>query len=71
MSEIEICQAETPVLVRIFLDRGKFSSSALHAFVRANIALGTTLITDAHQSYLGLTGYRASTRSSPFGERGA
>jgi transposase-like protein/predicted RNA-binding Zn-ribbon protein involved in translation (DUF1610 family) len=34
------------------------SATSLHAFIRANVAPGTTLITDGHRSYLGLPGYR-------------
>jgi hypothetical protein len=39
------------------------TAASLHAFVRANIAPNTTLITDGHQSYLGLTGYRHDPRT--------
>lgn len=34
----------------------------VHAFVRANIKPGTTLISDGHRSYLGLAGYRHDPR---------
>jgi len=38
------------------------TAAAIHAFVRANVAPGTTLITDGHRSYLGLAGYRHDPR---------
>jgi transposase-like protein len=34
----------------------------VHAFIRANIKPGTTLLSDGHKSYLGLTGYRHDPR---------
>ena len=34
----------------------------IHAFIKANIALGATLITDGHASYSGLPGYRHDPR---------
>ena len=34
----------------------------IHAFVKANIKPNTTLLTDGHQSYLGLVGYRHDPR---------
>jgi hypothetical protein len=34
----------------------------VHAFIKANIAPGTTLISDGHASYLGLAGYRHDPR---------
>jgi transposase-like protein len=33
------------------------TAASIHAFVRANVAPGSTLITDGHKSYLGLSGY--------------
>ena len=39
------------------------SSASLEAFVRANVKRGTTLLTDGHKSYLGLTGYRHDPRT--------
>jgi predicted RNA-binding Zn-ribbon protein involved in translation (DUF1610 family) len=38
------------------------SAASIAAFVRANVARGTTLITDGHASYPGLTGYRHDPR---------
>ena len=40
------------------------SNEAVHvpAFIRANIKPGTTLLSDGHKSYLGLTGYRHDPR---------
>jgi hypothetical protein len=37
-------------------------ASHVHAFIRANIKLGTTLLSDGHRSYLGLAGYRHDPR---------
>jgi ISXO2-like transposase domain/Transposase zinc-ribbon domain len=34
----------------------------VHAFIRANIKPGATLLSDGHKSYLGLTGYRHDPR---------
>ncbi len=34
----------------------------IHAFIRANIKPGTTLLSDGHRSYLGLAGYRHDPR---------
>jgi hypothetical protein len=34
------------------------SAASIEAFVKANVKRGTTLLTDGHKSYLGLTGYR-------------
>jgi len=38
------------------------SAAALHAFVRANVQPGTTLLTDGHSSYPGLSDYRHDPR---------
>jgi transposase-like protein len=38
------------------------SAASIDAFVRANVKRGTTLITDGHASYPGLTGYRHDPR---------
>lgn len=38
------------------------SAASIEAFVRANIKRGTTLLTDGHTSYPGLTGYRHDPR---------
>src|SRR5256886_12521435 len=38
------------------------SAASIATFVRANVARGTTLITDGHASYPGLTGYRHDPR---------
>lgn len=35
----------------------------IHAFIRANIKPGTTLLSDGHRSYLGLPGYRHDPRT--------
>src|SRR5271167_49351 len=39
------------------------SAPSIEAFVRANVKPGTTLITDGHASYPGLTGYRHDPRT--------
>src|SRR5487761_93719 len=39
------------------------SAASLHAFVRANIKPGTTLLTDGHSSYPGLSDYRHDPRT--------
>lgn len=39
------------------------SAAALHAFVRTNVKPGTTLLTDGHSSYLGLSDYRHDPRT--------
>jgi len=39
------------------------SAESIEAFVRANVKSGTTLITDGHSSYPGLTGYRHDPRT--------
>jgi transposase-like protein/predicted RNA-binding Zn-ribbon protein involved in translation (DUF1610 family) len=38
------------------------SAASLHAFVRANVKPGTTLLTDGHSSYPGLSDYRHDPR---------
>jgi predicted RNA-binding Zn-ribbon protein involved in translation (DUF1610 family) len=38
------------------------SAASIEAFVRANVKRGTTLLTDGHASYPGLTGYRHDPR---------
>ena len=38
------------------------SAASIEAFVRANVKPGTTLLTDGHASYPGLTGYRHDPR---------
>ena len=38
------------------------SAKSIEAFVKANVKRGTTLITDSHASYPGLTGYRHDPR---------
>ena len=38
------------------------SAASIEAFVRANVKAGTTLLTDGHASYPGLTGYRHDPR---------
>lgn len=38
------------------------SAASIHAFVRANVAPGSRLITDGHKSYLGLGGYTHDPR---------
>jgi hypothetical protein len=38
------------------------SAASIEAFVKANVKRGTTLITDGHASYPGLTGYRHDPR---------
>src|SRR5665213_3055393 len=39
------------------------SAASLHAFVRANVKPGTTLLTDGHSSYPGLSDYRHDPRT--------
>lgn len=39
------------------------SAPSLHAFIRANVRPGTTLLTDGHSSYPGLSGYRHDPRT--------
>jgi transposase-like protein len=39
------------------------SAASLHAFIRANVRPGTTLLTDGHSSYPGLSGYRHDPRT--------
>jgi hypothetical protein len=39
------------------------SAASLHAFIRANVRLGATLLTDGHGSYPGLSGYRHDPRT--------
>jgi ISXO2-like transposase domain len=39
------------------------SAAAIEAFVRANVKPGTTLLTDGHRSYPGLTDYRHDPRT--------
>ena len=39
------------------------SAASIHAFVRANVKRGTTLLTDGHKSYLGLSEYRHDPRT--------
>jgi transposase-like protein len=39
------------------------SAASIEAFVRANVKTGTTLLTDGHRSYPGLTGYRHDPRT--------
>ena len=39
------------------------SAASLEAFVRANVKPGTTLLTDGHRSYAGLTDYRHDPRT--------
>ena len=38
------------------------SAASIEAFVNANVKRGTTLLTDGHKSYPGLTGYRHDPR---------
>jgi transposase-like protein len=38
------------------------SAASIEAFVRANVKPGTTLLTDGHASYPGLSGYRHDPR---------
>src|SRR5262249_21392451 len=39
------------------------SAASIEAFVRANVKTGTTLLTDGHRSYPGLTDYRHDPRT--------
>src|SRR5258708_30012582 len=39
------------------------SAASIEAFVRANVKTGTTLLTDGHRSYPGLTAYRHDPRT--------
>jgi transposase-like protein len=39
------------------------SAASLHAFIRANVRRGATLLTDGHSSYPGLSGYRHDPRT--------
>jgi transposase-like protein len=39
------------------------SAASLHAFIRANVRPGATLLTDGHSSYSGLSGYRHDPRT--------
>jgi transposase-like protein/predicted RNA-binding Zn-ribbon protein involved in translation (DUF1610 family) len=39
------------------------SAASLHAFIRANVRPGATLLTDGHSSYPGLSGYRHDPRT--------
>jgi predicted RNA-binding Zn-ribbon protein involved in translation (DUF1610 family) len=39
------------------------SAASIEAFVRANVKTGTTLVTDGHRSYSGLTDYRHDPRT--------
>jgi predicted RNA-binding Zn-ribbon protein involved in translation (DUF1610 family)/transposase-like protein len=39
------------------------SAASIHAFVRANVKRGTTLLTDGHKSYLGLSDYQHDPRT--------
>ena len=39
------------------------SAASLHAFIRANVQPGATLLTDGHSSYIGLSSYRHDPRS--------
>jgi hypothetical protein len=39
------------------------NSASIEAFVRANVKIGTTLLTDGHRSYPGLTDYRHDPRT--------
>lgn len=39
------------------------SAASLHAFIRANVKPGVTLLTDGHSSYSGLSGYRHDPRT--------
>src|SRR5690349_18166123 len=39
------------------------SAASLHAFIRANVRPGATLLTDGHRSYPGLSGYRHDPRT--------
>ena len=39
------------------------SAASIHAFVRANVKRGATLLTDGHKSYLGLSEYRHDPRT--------
>src|SRR6202035_5683654 len=39
------------------------SAASIEAFVRANVKTGTTLLTDGHSSYPGLTDYRHDPRT--------
>jgi transposase-like protein/predicted RNA-binding Zn-ribbon protein involved in translation (DUF1610 family) len=48
------------VRLAVILDN---SAASLHAFIRANIVPGTTLLTDGHSSYPGLSGYRHDPRT--------
>jgi predicted RNA-binding Zn-ribbon protein involved in translation (DUF1610 family) len=41
---------------------GDNTAGSIEAFVRANVKAGTTLLTDGHASYPGLTGYRHDPR---------
>jgi hypothetical protein len=38
-------------------------AASIEAFVRANVKPGTTLLTDGHRSYPGLTDYRHDPRT--------
>src|SRR5947208_15638620 len=40
------------------------SAGSIEAFVRANVKPGTTLLTDGHRSYPGLTDYRHDPRTA-------
>ena len=42
---------------------GQASAASIEAFVRANVKTGTTLLTDGHRSYPGLTDYRHDPRT--------
>jgi transposase-like protein/predicted RNA-binding Zn-ribbon protein involved in translation (DUF1610 family) len=39
------------------------TAASLHAFIRANVKSGATLLTDGHSSYPGLSGYRHDPRT--------
>jgi hypothetical protein len=41
------------------------SAASIEAFVRANVKTGTTLLTDGHRSYPGLTDYRRRSARWP------
>jgi ISXO2-like transposase domain len=44
------------------VDLADNSAASIAAFVRANVKPGTTLLTDGHASYPGLSGYRHDPR---------
>ena len=54
------CSGEYHNFLKTFPDN---SAASIEAFVRANVKTGTTLLTDGHRSYPGLTDYRHDPRT--------